>query len=162
MTSAQTMLNRVFSLTIIVALSLVLGACSMTKERDPLSPPGVIVSPYDSTQGDVLWAVIPPLNESGTSIAQSDAIGDAIVAAAQGVRGVRCLPINRSIDAMRSLGFINGIEQGRKGVAQIETPATSMADVEHALQLGEEILFVVEGELAGCDGNEEGQAQCGL
>ena len=110
MTSAQTMLNRVFSLTTIVALSFVLGACSMTKERDPLSPPGVIVSPYDSTQGDVLWAVIPPLNESGTSIAQSDAIGDAIVAAAQNVRGVRCLPINRSIDAMRSLGFINGIE----------------------------------------------------
>ena len=24
------------------------------------------------------------------------------------------------------------------------------------------LLFVVEGELAGCDGNEEGQAQCGL
>ncbi|MFG0314689.1 MAG: hypothetical protein ACF8LL_10965 [Phycisphaerales bacterium] len=110
MTSAQTMLNRVITLSMLASMLAVLTACSMTKERDPLTPPGVIVSPYDATQGDVLWAVIPPLNESGTSIADSARIGDAIIAAVQEARGIRCLPLNRSIDAMRSLGFVNGIE----------------------------------------------------
>ncbi|MCR9076928.1 MAG: hypothetical protein NXI07_12895, partial [bacterium] len=110
MTSAQTMLNRVITLSMLASMLAVLTACSMTKERDPLTPPGVIVSPYDATQGDVLWAVIPPLNESGTSIADSARIGDAIIAAVQEARGIRCLPLNRSIDAMRSLGFVSGIE----------------------------------------------------
>ncbi len=110
MTSAQTMLKRVITLAFLASMIAVLSACSTTRERDPLTPPGVIVSPYDAAQGDVLWAVIPPLNESGTSIANSNEVGDAIVAAVQQVRGVRCLPLNRTIDAMRSLGFYGGIE----------------------------------------------------
>lgn len=110
MTSAQTMLNRVITIAMLASMLVVHTACSMTKERDPLTPPGVIVSPYDATQGDVLWAVIPPLNESGTSIADPNEVGDAIVAAVQQIRGVRCLPLNRTIDAMRSLGFLSGIE----------------------------------------------------
>jgi hypothetical protein len=110
MTSAQTMLNRVITLAMIALVLALFSACSLTQERDPLSPPGVTVAPYDATQGDVLWAVIPPLNESGTSVADSNVVGDAIVAAVQQVRGVRCLPLNRTIDAMRSLGFTRGIE----------------------------------------------------
>ncbi|MAO22157.1 MAG: hypothetical protein CMJ35_12735 [Phycisphaerae bacterium] len=109
MTSAQTMLTTL-TLALVVCLAPLMGGCSMTKSRDELSPPGVIVSPYDTGSGDVLWAVIPPLNESGTSIADPSAIGDSIVAAAQGVRGVRCLPINRSLDALQTLGLFNGIE----------------------------------------------------
>jgi len=109
MTSAQTMLTTLI-LALGVCICPLLGGCSMTNSRDELTPPGVIVSPYDTGTGDVLWAVIPPLNESGTSIADPNMIGDAIVAAAQGIRGVRCLPINRSIDAMRSLELYNGIE----------------------------------------------------
>jgi len=94
----------------IVCASTLLGGCTSTNKRDQLFPPGVIVSPYDTIEGDVLWAVIPPMNESGTSIVDPLKIGDAIVAAAQGVRGVRCLPINRSLDAMRTLGMPSGIE----------------------------------------------------
>lgn len=109
MTSAQTMLTTL-TLSLVVCLCPLLGGCAMNQSRDELYPPGVIVSPYDTGSGDVLWAVIPPLNESGTSIVEPNAIGDAIVAAAQGVRGVRCLPINRSIDALRALGLFNGIE----------------------------------------------------
>lgn len=109
MTSAQTMLSTLIA-TAIVCASAFLGGCSTTKPRDQLYPPGVIVSPYDTSSGDVLWAVIPPMNESGTSIVDSAKIGDSIVAAAQGVRGVRCLPINRSLDAMRTLGMPRGIE----------------------------------------------------
>jgi len=111
MTSAQTMLASVLLAAMMLISSISTTGCAMlTKKREPMLPPGTIVSPYDTTQGDVLWAVIPPMNESGTSIVDQLAIGDAIVAAAQGVRGVRCLPINRSIDALRTLGLTSGIQ----------------------------------------------------
>ncbi len=109
MTSAQTMLSTLIAAAFVCATALI-GGCTTTKPRDQLYPPGVIVSPYDTVSGDVLWAVIPPMNESGTSLVDPASMGDAIVAAAQGVRGVRCLPVNRSIDAMRTLGMSNGIE----------------------------------------------------
>jgi hypothetical protein len=109
MTSAQTMLSTLIVAAIVCTGSFLSG-CTTTNERDRLYPPGVIVSPYDAASGDVLWAVIPPMNESGTTLADPSSIGDAIVAAAQGVRGVRCIPINRSIDAMRTLNMGNGIE----------------------------------------------------
>jgi len=95
-----------FSLITLIAIN----GCAMTKPRDQMFPPQVIVSPYDTSEGDVLWAVIPPLNESGTSLASDLTIGDSIVAAAQGIRGVRCLPLNRSIAAVRSLGLTRGIQ----------------------------------------------------
>ncbi len=106
MTSAQTMLAAVI-LTATLLLPMI--GCSAPNKREVLYPPGVIVSPYDTREGDVLWAVLPPLNESGTSYANPLDIGDAIVAAVQGVRGVRCIPLNRTIDAARTLGFSNGI-----------------------------------------------------
>lgn len=109
MTSAQTML-AVGLTTLIVFFSNTMVGCTSTSPRDQMSAPGVIVSPYDTSTGDVLWAIIPPINESGTSLADQLEIGDAIVAAAQGVRGVRCLPLNRAIDAMRTLGLTRGIE----------------------------------------------------
>ncbi len=111
MTSAQTMFAPVLFGCLLVISSITMGGCKMNSKRDqPLFAPGVIVSPYDTAQGQVLWAVIPPLNESGTSLADDLAIGDAIVAAAQGVRGVRCLPLNRSIEAVRTLGLTRGIQ----------------------------------------------------
>ncbi len=106
MTSAQTMLAAV----ILTALTLLgLGGCASIDKREVLSPPGVIVSPYDTAAGDVLWAVLPPLNESGTSLVNTLNVGDSIVGAVQGIRGVRCVPLNRTISAARTLGFENGI-----------------------------------------------------
>ena len=109
MTSAQNMLTSLI-LMLLFGISPFLAGCSMMRERDELHPPGVVVAPYDSGTADVLWAVIPPMNESGTSYADPDKVGDAIVAAAQEIRGVRCLPMNRTLDAMRSLGMLRGIE----------------------------------------------------
>ena len=109
MTSAQTML-AVGLTTLILFFSNMMGGCALTTPRDEMTAPGVIVSPYDTSTGDVLWAIIPPINETGTSLADQLKIGDAIVAAAQGVRWVRCLPLNRAIDAMRTLGLTRGIE----------------------------------------------------
>lgn len=100
MTREQTMLA---ALTLAL-LGLVCGGCNSNR-RDRLDTPRVIVSPYDTTNGDVLWAVVPPNNESGVSIVREDRIGDAIVGAVQGVRGVRCLPINRTLAMMESMGI---------------------------------------------------------
>lgn len=110
MTSAQNMLAPAFFATLMLIASIFMGGCEMSPKRDQMYAPGVIVSPYDTFDGDVLWAVIPPRNESGTSLADDLAIGDSIVEAAQGIRGVRCLPLNRSIEAMRQLGFSRGIQ----------------------------------------------------
>jgi hypothetical protein len=110
MTSAQTMLAAVLLAAFLLISPIIMGGCATSSPRDEMFPPGVIVSPYDTVSGDVLWAVLPPLNESGTSLADELAIGDSIVAAAQGIRGVRCLPINRTLEAVRSLGFTDGIQ----------------------------------------------------
>jgi len=111
MTSAQTMLAFLLSCVL-----LGLMGCKATDPRDRLSVPGVIVAPYDTRQGEVLWAVIPPRNESGISSIREDEIGDAIVAAVQGIRGVRCLPINRTLEVMRATG-INRITSTNEAIA---------------------------------------------
>ena len=109
MTSAQTMLAWTLLTALLLITTITTSGCAMSQDRDQMLPPGAIVSPYDTTSGDVLWAVIPPRNESGTSLANETDIGDAIVAAASGIRGIRCLPINRSLEAMRALGLTRGI-----------------------------------------------------
>ncbi len=81
-----------------------------------LVPPQVAVSPYDPAGGEALWAVAPPKNESGTSTVDAQAIGDDLVAAAGQVRGLRCLPLNRTIEAMRAAG-IASIESPREAEA---------------------------------------------
>lgn len=68
-----------------------------------LMPPNTITSPYNSLRGDVLWAIVPPRNESGTSVVDEQAVGDAIAAAVMEIRGVTALPINRTLEAMRAL-----------------------------------------------------------
>lgn len=108
MASAQSMLKTARVLAVVAcALGATIAGCG--PKRGQLYPPTVLVAPYDTSAGEVLWAVIPPRNESGTSIVDEHAVGDAIVAAVQGVRGIRCLPINRTLEAMRALGLENGI-----------------------------------------------------
>lgn len=108
MTTAQTMLNRIFSrrhnhvaLAVAVLLStLLLGGCA---QKEALVAPRALLAPYDTSAGDVLWAVVPLRNETGTSLAETYEISDKVVAAAAQVRGVRALPLNRTIAAMRAL-----------------------------------------------------------
>lgn len=105
MASAQTMLAR--ALAAVLAAGA-LSACTTTDARDRLTAPTAIVAPYDTSDGDVVWAILPPRNESGTSIVRPDLVGDELVAAVQQVRGVRCLPMNRSIQVAESLGMTDG------------------------------------------------------
>jgi hypothetical protein len=87
-----------------VATALWLGACASNRE-ETLVAPEISVSPYDSLRGEPLWAVAPLNNESGTSAADVMKISDAMVSKVQEVRGVSCIPMNRTLLAMRRLGM---------------------------------------------------------
>lgn len=87
-------------------LGLALVALVMGCSRGPgLTPPSVLRSPYDASRGDVLFAVVPLRNESGTTVFRPDEVTDAVVRAASSVPGIRCLPLNRTIAEMRGLGL---------------------------------------------------------
>lgn len=98
MTSAQTMLKSARALALLLAM-LAVGACAPS---DELTAPGVLTSPYQTVRGEPLWAVVPLRNESGTSTADTLVISDEIVAAIQQVRGIRCLPLNRTLETLRA------------------------------------------------------------
>lgn len=85
----------------IAAFGLAHG-CSTTIE-DQLVAPQNVVAPYSDVKGEVLWAVVPLRNETGTTHADPLAISDQLVAAVEQVRGVRCVPLNRIIETMRAL-----------------------------------------------------------
>lgn len=102
MTSEQTMLRTAVILVALCALTLFGLGCGSSREMK-LVAPKVVTGPYDTSQGDVLWAVVPLRNESGTALIDTNEISDKIVAAAAQVRGVRVLPLNRTIAVMRAL-----------------------------------------------------------
>jgi len=93
MTTVQTMFacagRRGLRLLICLAAA---ATASCAPRHDVLVPPEVLVAPYDASHGDVLWAVVPPVNESGISIVQTDRIGDALAAKIDETRGLSCLP----------------------------------------------------------------------
>ena len=117
MTTVQTMfkLPPHSFLGVVVAAALTALASCGPKERGQLFVPSVQVSPYDSTRGNVLWAVVPLTNESGASFVDHMAVSDALVAKIAETRGLSCLPLNRTIAAMRALGSksVNSPNQAR-------------------------------------------------
>lgn len=85
------------------ALGATIASTGCSSSGAKLKAPEVLASPYDTSAGEVLWAVIPLRNESGTTLFDPSDVSDKVVAAAAQVRGVRVLPLNRTIAAMRSL-----------------------------------------------------------
>jgi hypothetical protein len=119
MTTGQTMLTHARPARwLFLALALLLGACA---PKPTLTPPRELFSPYDTAQGDVLWGVVPLRNESGVSLVDSLGITDKVVAAAAQVHGVRAVPVNRTIAAMRALRLPE-----IKGPEDLKTLATEM------------------------------------
>jgi hypothetical protein len=84
-------------------LAILDGCCCEPKER--LTAPTTIVAPYDTSRGEALWAVVPLRNESGTSLVNTESISDKLVNAVEEVQGIRCVPLNRTIQAMDALGL---------------------------------------------------------
>jgi hypothetical protein len=88
-----------------VALLTALMIFSGCGRRDTLNPPDVLIAPYNAVQGDVLWGVAPLANESGVSFVDTSMVADQIVSRIDEVRGLSCLPLNRTIAAMRARGM---------------------------------------------------------
>ena len=93
MTSAQTMLTRCLLLGLLV-LAAPLAGCQRLVE------PATLTSPHLREQ---LWAVMPPANESGVSIVETDRIADMFAREMQQVMGINVIPVNRVLKTMRDL-----------------------------------------------------------
>lgn len=88
-----------------LVLAAAISGCNSGPKQAELVPPELLVAPYDTSRGEVLWAVAPLGNESGVSTVDTDLVADALVAKIDEARGVACLPLNRTIAAMRSRGM---------------------------------------------------------
>lgn len=110
MATAQTMLRTPATparalphAALLVAAALFAGGCAGREAE--LVPPEQIVAPYPAAARDILWAVAPFRNESGTSAADALKVSDAFVASITSARGLAALPMNRTLAAMRALGM---------------------------------------------------------
>lgn len=86
----------------LVLASAIVGCAGRSKEPVLISPLPTL-APYSQAQGEVLWAVAPVRNESGASIAPVDQISEQLTSAVEEVRGVRAVPLSRTLAAMRAL-----------------------------------------------------------
>ncbi len=99
MTTAHPMRKPTMAAVIVAVLPLLLSAgCAYSKRPQPVS----LASPYPG-QSEVVWGVAPLRNESGVSVVDELAITDALVNEVQSVLGIACLPVNRTLGAMRAL-----------------------------------------------------------
>jgi len=90
--------GRCTRLLLVVLITFASSACSGPR----LTRPATLSAPYESEQ---LWAIAPPLNESGVSVVDTARIADAFQRETQQVEGIDTLPVNRVINAMRLLGI---------------------------------------------------------
>lgn len=109
--------------------ALVLAGCAA--EPPELIAPQVVTSPFDGRARAPIWAVVPLRNESGTSAVDVLQVSDKLVAAAAEVRGIRCLPLNRTIETMRALKLssIAGPAQARSLAAALGADGILMGTI---------------------------------
>lgn len=107
MTTEQTMLTRTRACLVCAVVLTIAALCGglagCAAKDDILVAPQTIAAPYDTSGGDILWAVVPLRNESGTSIVDPLEVSDKVVQAAAEVHGIHALPLNRTIAAMHAL-----------------------------------------------------------
>lgn len=119
MTTAQRMLSPLRRCALILAATAtLLPACTSRVPRDELVPPRILVAPYHEGRGgqaEVLWAVAPLRNESGTTYVDTLALTDALTQQVEQIRGVTTLPLNRTAGMMLALGLssIDSPQQAR-------------------------------------------------
>lgn len=89
---------------VLVAIMVVtaLSGCQ-SAPRAELQPVQTLISPYDTSRGEVLWVVAPLANESGVTLFEPKEITDKLIAATEEIRGVRTVPLNRTMQAMVAL-----------------------------------------------------------
>ncbi len=111
MTIAHPMRRATAAFAFAALLTLLTTAASGCRASRPALPVS-LVSPYPG-QTEVVWAAAPLRNESGVSIVDELAVTDALVNEVQSVLGITCLPVNRTLGAMRALRLpsVNSPEQ---------------------------------------------------
>ena len=137
----------------IAAASVLIGGCA----GPDLTPAEQIVSPYSITTGEVLLAVAPLRNESGTGLVDTLAMTDRLVQKLDEVTGITCLPTNRSLQAMRALGmeFVSSPSDAKKlgralGVDGLVVGTVTAYDPYDPPKLGLTLaIFGSDGRLAG-------------
>ncbi len=82
---------------------LLSGCAGSRHSPESLTAPRTLTTPYNTINGEVLWAVVPLRNESGTSLIESLVVSDHLVGAIEEAQGLRCLPIDRTLAAMEAL-----------------------------------------------------------
>ena len=92
--------SRFAACACVLLIGLLQAGCQSKPELDA---PRFTVSPYDQSHGELLWAVAPLRNESATTTVDPLQMSDKIVEAIEQVRGVRALPMNRTLETMRAL-----------------------------------------------------------
>jgi hypothetical protein len=97
----SSIVKRLGALTIAATLAVGLVGCGSFQKSSKLTPPTPVIAPYDTSSGEVLFAVLPLKNESGTSQSDPAVTSDKLIAALAEVRGIKTLPLNRTIEAMR-------------------------------------------------------------
>lgn len=94
-----------------VLVTTIVAGCASSDDK--LSVPTTLSAPaYEG--GEPLLAVAPLRNESGTSLPDIGALTDQLVAQVGQVRGMRVVPLNRTLAAMRA-----------SEIANVDSPATA-------------------------------------
>ena len=139
-------------LAALMTLGAPLASCELSPRRDPM--PVGLKAPYGN-QGDVIWAVAPLRNESGTSLARELALADTLRNQLTEVRGIAALPVNRTINAMRALkmGAVDTPADARRLAAALDADAIVVGSITswqpyHPPQIGINlVLFSAEGAM---------------
>lgn len=125
------------------------ASCSWLPRHEPM--PLGLVAPYGGT-GDAIWAVAPFRNESGTSLANELAIADTLRNQLTEVHGLSALPVNRTINAMRSLGMgsVDTPADARRLAAALDVDAIVVGSITswqpyHPPQLGLNLVLFANG-----------------
>ncbi|MEY2794869.1 MAG: hypothetical protein RIR10_585, partial [Planctomycetota bacterium] len=92
------------SRSVLALIVMSFAGVSLVGCAKPLARPIVLTAPYDTER---VWAIVPFANESGVSQVDVMAVADKFVSEVEGVEGLRCLPLNRTLAAMKSLGMTN-------------------------------------------------------
>lgn len=85
-------------------LSLCAAMVSCGESTKKVVYPLRLHSPYPAPDR-LVFAVTPPRNESGVSTVDELAVGDALAEQFGQVKGIDCLPLNRTLSAMRALNL---------------------------------------------------------
>ncbi len=126
--------------------ALPLVGCQTAKLTQPI----FLKAPYLEER---VWAVAPFANESGVSGVDGSMIADRFVSEIEQVDGLRCLPLNRTLAAMKSLGMtgIRDLQQASTLMRTLQVDALVMGTVTEwdpykPLRFGAAIEVISAGE----------------